>query len=56
MEVYYPYGRLRGIIKFHKWADVEKCANKHGLIKTGGTDLHKKILLPLKYKRKFNKV
>lgn len=50
VEVYYPYGRLRGIIKFHKWADVEKCANKHKLIKTGGTDLHKKTLLPLKYK------
>lgn len=44
IEVYYPYERHRGIIKFHKWADVEKCANKHGLIKTGGTDLHGKIL------------
>ena len=40
MEVYYPYKRHRGIIKFHKVKTVEKIADKYGLIKTGGTDLH----------------
>ena len=43
-EVYYPYERHRGIIKFHKSNTVEKYADKHGLIKTGGTDLHGEIL------------
>ncbi len=40
LEVYYPYKRHRGIIKFHKAETVEKLANKYSLIKTGGTDLH----------------
>ena len=45
MEVYYPYKRHRGIIKFHKPETVEQIANKYNLIKTGGTDLHEKNLL-----------
>ena len=40
LEVYYPYERHRGIIKFHSRETVEKIADKYGLIKTGGTDLH----------------
>jgi predicted metal-dependent phosphoesterase TrpH len=40
IEVYYPYKRHRGIIKFHKVEKVEKIADKYNLIKTGGTDLH----------------
>ncbi len=44
LEVYYPYKRHRGIIKFHKAVTVEKIADKYNLIKTGGTDLHKAIL------------
>ena len=40
IEVYYPYRRHRGIIKFHTAEAVEKIADKYGLIKTGGTDLH----------------
>lgn len=40
IEVYYPYKRHRGIIKFHKTETVAKIANKYNLIKTGGTDLH----------------
>lgn len=51
-ECYYPYGRLRRIIKFHKREHVIKYADKHGLIKTGGTDLHKEILEPIKLKKK----
>ncbi len=43
-EVYYPYERHRGIIKFHKASTVEKFAQKHNLIKTGGTDLHGETL------------
>ena len=44
LEVYYPYERHRGIIKFHRTSTVEKIADKYNLIKTGGTDLHKKEL------------
>lgn len=44
IEVYYPYKRHRGIIKFHRAETVEKIANKYNLIKTGGTDLHDKLL------------
>lgn len=44
LEVYYPYERHRGIIKFHRASTVEKIADKYNLIKTGGTDLHKKEL------------
>ena len=40
IEVYYPYKRHRGIIKFHKSETVEKIADKYSLLKTGGTDLH----------------
>ncbi len=40
IEVYYPYDRHRGIIKFHSRKTVEKIADKYGLIKTGGTDCH----------------
>lgn len=40
LEVYYPYKRHRGIIKFHKTETIEKIADKYNLIKTGGTDLH----------------
>ena len=44
LEVYYPYKRHRGIIKFHTAKSIEKLADKFGLIKTGGTDLHGKVL------------
>ncbi|MDR1168966.1 MAG: PHP domain-containing protein [Heliobacteriaceae bacterium] len=44
IEVYYPYRRHRGIIKFHYAGSVEKIADKYNLIKTGGTDLHGKKL------------
>lgn len=40
IEVYYPYKRHRGIIKFHTAKEVERIADKYNLIKTGGTDLH----------------
>lgn len=42
LEVHYPYPRHRGIVKFHRAKTVEKIADKYGLIKTGGTDLHAK--------------
>lgn len=54
-ECYYPYGRLRGIIKFHKREHVIKYADKYGLIKTGGTDLHKETLEPIKLKKHHSK-
>lgn len=44
IEVYYPYKRHRGVIKFHKAKTVEEIADKYLLIKTGGTDLHSEIL------------
>ena len=44
MEVYYPYERHRCIVKFHRCKTIEKIAEKYGLIKTGGSDLHEKIL------------
>ncbi len=40
IEVYYPYRRHRGIIKFHAKNKVHKIAEKYGLIMTGGTDEH----------------
>ena len=40
IEVYYPYNRHRGIIKFNTIKNVEKIADKYNLIKTGGTDEH----------------
>ena len=39
-EVYYPYSRHRGVIKFHTVEAVKKFAQKYDLIMTGGTDLH----------------
>lgn len=44
IEVYYPYKRHRGIIKFTTAHHIEKIADKFNLIKTGGTDLHDYIL------------
>ena len=44
LEVYYPYKRHRGIIKFHVSNTIEKLADKYYLIKTGGTDLHRQSL------------
>jgi len=44
IEVYYPYKRHRGIIKFRTVHSIEKLADKYNLIKTGGTDLHGKNL------------
>lgn len=43
IEVFYPYRRHRGIVKFHKAESVEKIAQKYNLIKTGGSDSHKEI-------------
>lgn len=40
IEVYYPYDRHRGIIKFHTKKTVELIADKYDLIKTGGSDCH----------------
>ncbi len=40
LEVYYPYRRHRGIVKFHLASTVEKLADKYNLIKTGGSDTH----------------
>jgi len=44
IEVYYPYNRFRGIVKFHSRKCVEKLANKYDLIITGGTDEHGSLL------------
>ena len=44
LEVYYPYPRLRSILRFYTDSQVEKFAEKHNLIKTGGTDEHGNIL------------
>ncbi len=43
-EVYYPYARHRGIIKFHTVEAVKKFARKYDFIVTGGTDLHSEKL------------
>ena len=40
LEVFYPYKRIRGIIKFHSRKTVYKLAQKYELIKTGGSDSH----------------
>ncbi len=43
VEVYYPYPRFRGILKFHSAETVKKIADKYpDLIQTGGTDFHGK--------------
>ncbi len=46
VEVYYPYRRHRGVIKFHSVRAVDRLADKYGLIKTGGTDLHEAYISP----------
>ena len=43
LEVFYPYRRHRGIIKFHKASTVKRIAQRYGLIMTGGSDSHGKI-------------
>ncbi len=40
LEVYYPYKRHRGIIKFHLAEAVKRVAKKYKLIETGGSDTH----------------
>lgn len=40
IEVYYPYKKLRGIVKFHSSKIVSALAEKYDLIKTGGSDCH----------------
>jgi len=45
LEVYYPYpAKISKLLKFTKIEEVEKIADKYGLIKTGGTDFHGKVL------------
>lgn len=43
IEVYYPYRRHRGIIKFHSADTVKKIGKKYNLILTGGSDSHCEI-------------
>src|SRR5574344_383355 len=43
IEVYYPYRRHRGIIKFHRASTVKKIGEKYNLIMTGGSDSHGEI-------------
>ena len=41
VEVYYPYPRFRGIVKFHSADAVKKIADKYpDLLQTGGDDFH----------------
>ena len=40
VEVYYPYKRLRSIVKFHSRSKIASIADKYGLVKTGGSDFH----------------
>ena len=40
IEVFYPYRRHRGVIKFHSAATVKKIGEKYNLILTGGSDSH----------------
>lgn len=44
IEVYYPYDRFRGIIKFSSRNLPFEIADKLNLIKTGGSDEHKGLL------------
>ena len=44
VEVYYPYRRHRGFIKFYTINSVKKIADELGLLQTGGTDAHGKSL------------
>ncbi len=43
IETYYPYDRLRGIIKFSSSKLPPKLAKKYDLIQTGGSDEHKDL-------------
>lgn len=43
IEVFYPYRRHRGIIKFHTAAAVKRIGEKYNLIMTGGSDSHGEI-------------
>jgi predicted metal-dependent phosphoesterase TrpH len=44
IEIYYPYPRWRKYMKFAPLDKIEQIADKYDLIKTGGTDCHKKEL------------
>jgi len=44
IEIYYPYPRWRKYMKFAPIEKLEQIADKYGLIKTGGTDLHESTL------------
>jgi predicted metal-dependent phosphoesterase TrpH len=44
IEIYYPYPRWRKYMKFAPLEKLDQIADKYGLIKTGGTDLHNEIL------------
>lgn len=44
IEIYYPYPRWRKYMKFAPLNKIEQIADKYDLIKTGGTDCHKKEL------------
>ena len=44
IELYYPYIRHRGIIKFHSVNKIKKISEKKKLLVTGGTDCHKRDL------------
>jgi len=43
VEVYYPYERLRGIVKFHSRFKAVKITEELGLLKTGGDDCHTRL-------------
>lgn len=43
LEVFYPYRRHRGIIKFHFQKTVRKIAEKYNLLMSGGTDEHGRV-------------
>ena len=45
IEIYYPYNRFRGVLKFSSRKLPIKIADKYNLIKTGGSDEHKKLLI-----------
>lgn len=42
IEVYYPYPRWRKYLRFCTCEHIAHIADKYNLLKTGGTDLHKK--------------
>ena len=43
MEIYYPYNRHRGIVKFHSKIRAREIAQKYNLIMTGGCDNHSNL-------------